>query len=160
MLTTCVNGSVRRLARPLWVVLPGLPHTISKAPGLAPTLPSHVASAEMNEASGACYARGLLSGPGSVLLSHTVAHAVPSAPKSLTSEFGMGSGMASSISPPEIVGVVTDSLNACGAECCASRLRPGSYARIREGSHARAPGASCNDCLSEYGQAARPISTG
>ena len=39
--------------------------------------------------------------PGDDLLSHTVTHAVPSAPKSLTSEFGMGSGMASSISLPE-----------------------------------------------------------
>ena len=35
--------------------------------------------------------------PGDFLLSHTVARAVPSAPKSLTSEFEMGSGMASSI---------------------------------------------------------------
>ena len=43
--------------------------------------------------------------PGGVLLSHTVTHAVPSAPKSLTSEFGMGSGMASSMSPPENFGV-------------------------------------------------------
>jgi hypothetical protein len=42
--------------------------------------------------------------PGSVLLSHQVALAVPSAPRSLTSEFGMGSGVASLISPPEIVG--------------------------------------------------------
>lgn len=39
--------------------------------------------------------------PGSVLLSHKITLAVPSAPTSLTSEFGMGSGMASSISPPE-----------------------------------------------------------
>ena len=38
---------------------------------------------------------------GDVLLSHTVASAVPSAPKSLTSEFGKGSGRASSISSPE-----------------------------------------------------------
>src|SRR4051812_16402183 len=42
--------------------------------------------------------------PGSVLLSHTASRAVPSAPKSLTSEFGMGSGVASSKSPPEIWG--------------------------------------------------------
>jgi len=39
--------------------------------------------------------------PGNVLLSHKITLAVPSAPTSLTSEFGMGSGMASSISPPE-----------------------------------------------------------
>ena len=42
--------------------------------------------------------------PGGVLLSHTASRAVPSAPKSLTSEFGMGSGVASSMSPPEIFG--------------------------------------------------------
>src|SRR5262245_4968207 len=51
---------------------------------------------------------GVLSGfvgknPGGVLLSHTATRAVPSAPKSLTSEFGMGSGVASSKSPPETV---------------------------------------------------------
>ena len=52
--------------------------------------------------------RGLLSflgkNPGGVLLSHTASRAVPSAPRSLTSEFGMGSGVASSRSPPEICG--------------------------------------------------------
>ena len=42
--------------------------------------------------------------PGDVLLSHMASHAVPSAPTSLTSEFGMGSGVALSISPPEILG--------------------------------------------------------
>ena len=42
--------------------------------------------------------------PGDVLLSHTATRAVPSAPKSLTSEFGMGSGVASSKSSPEIRG--------------------------------------------------------
>ena len=41
---------------------------------------------------------------GGDLLSHTASRAVPSAPKSLTSEFGMGSGVASSKSPPEAVG--------------------------------------------------------
>src|ERR1700677_1668214 len=46
----------------------------------------------------------LLSNPGSVLLSHTASRAVPSAPRSLTSEFGMGSGVASSRTPPEICG--------------------------------------------------------
>ena len=38
---------------------------------------------------------------GSDLLSHTVAHAVPSAPKDLTSVFGMGTGVTPSILPPE-----------------------------------------------------------
>ena len=39
--------------------------------------------------------------PGDVLLSHAVPHAVPSALKSLTAVFGMGTGVASSLSPPE-----------------------------------------------------------
>ena len=38
---------------------------------------------------------------GSVLLSHTASRAVPSALKSLTSVFGMGTGVASSPSPPK-----------------------------------------------------------
>ena len=42
--------------------------------------------------------------PGGVLLSHTASRAVPSAPRSLTSEFGMGSGVASSRTPPETCG--------------------------------------------------------
>ena len=37
---------------------------------------------------------------GNDLLSHTVTHAVPSTLKSLTSEFGMGSGVASSLLSP------------------------------------------------------------
>ena len=39
--------------------------------------------------------------PGLVLLSHTAAHAVPSALKGLTSVFGMGTGVALSLSRPE-----------------------------------------------------------
>ena len=38
---------------------------------------------------------------GGVLLSHTASRAVPSALKSLTSVFGMGTGVASSPSPPK-----------------------------------------------------------
>ena len=38
---------------------------------------------------------------GGVLLSHTVSHAVPSALKSLTSVFEMGTGVTSSPLPPE-----------------------------------------------------------
>jgi hypothetical protein len=38
---------------------------------------------------------------GGVLLSHVVPHAVPSALKSLTSVFGMGTGVSSSPSPPK-----------------------------------------------------------
>jgi hypothetical protein len=38
---------------------------------------------------------------GSVLLSHAATHAVPSALKSLTTVFEMGTGVTSSPSPPE-----------------------------------------------------------
>jgi hypothetical protein len=38
---------------------------------------------------------------GSVLLSHRVSPAVPSAQEGLTSEFGMGSGVAPPVKPPE-----------------------------------------------------------
>ncbi len=38
--------------------------------------------------------------PGDVLLSHIVTHAVPSTQKSLTSDFGMGSGVGSSLISP------------------------------------------------------------
>jgi hypothetical protein len=38
--------------------------------------------------------------PGNALLSHTVTHAVPSAMKSLTSVFGMGTGVSSSLKSP------------------------------------------------------------
>ena len=41
--------------------------------------------------------------PGLVLLSHTAARAVPSALKGLTSVFGMGTGVALSLSRPEIL---------------------------------------------------------
>src|SRR5438067_2340371 len=39
--------------------------------------------------------------PGGFLLSHAVARAVPSAPRGLTSVFGMGTGVALSTEPPE-----------------------------------------------------------
>ncbi len=39
--------------------------------------------------------------PGSVLLSHTVASVVPSALEGLTSVFGMGTGVAPPLLPPE-----------------------------------------------------------
>jgi hypothetical protein len=42
------------------------------------------------------------SSSGGVLLSHTAAHAVPSALKSLTTVFGMGTGVTSSPLPPKI----------------------------------------------------------
>ena len=40
-------------------------------------------------------------GSGSYLLSHTVSHAVPSAPEGLTSVFGMGTGVAPPTLPPD-----------------------------------------------------------
>ena len=39
--------------------------------------------------------------PGGFLLSHAVARAVPSAPRGLTSVFGMGTGVTLSTQPPE-----------------------------------------------------------
>ncbi len=44
--------------------------------------------------------RALEEGPGNVLLSHAVAHAVPSALKGLTTVFGMGTGVAPSLWSP------------------------------------------------------------
>src|SRR5207253_6316529 len=46
--------------------------------------------------SGLCF-----NNPGGFLLSHAVARAVPSAPRGLTSVFGMGTGVALSTQPPE-----------------------------------------------------------
>ena len=46
-------------------------------------------------------ATGLLEKIGGVLLSHSVTRAVPSALKSLTAVFGMGTGVTSSLSPPK-----------------------------------------------------------
>jgi hypothetical protein len=45
--------------------------------------------------------RRALKNPGGVLLSHTVAHAVPSALEGLTSVFGMGTGVTPPLSPPK-----------------------------------------------------------
>src|SRR3989440_7777665 len=45
--------------------------------------------------------RAFTNNPGGFLLSHTVARAVPSAPRGLTSVFGMGTGVALSTQPPE-----------------------------------------------------------
>ncbi len=45
---------------------------------------------------------------GGVLLSHAVSHAVPSALKSLTSVFGMGTGVTSLLSPPKNRKIQTD----------------------------------------------------
>ena len=45
--------------------------------------------------------RGVLCGSGGDLLSHFVSEAVSSALRSLTTEFGMGSGGTSSLKPPE-----------------------------------------------------------
>jgi hypothetical protein len=49
------------------------------------------------------YSRGLSSEnyPGGFLLSHTPSRAVPSAPRGLTSVFGMGTGVTLSTEPPE-----------------------------------------------------------
>ncbi len=56
---------------------------------------------EMHKKSPSEKQRGFKRIPGGVLLSHTVTRAVPSALKSLTSVFGMGTGVSSSPLPPE-----------------------------------------------------------
>ena len=55
-----------------------------------------------NEKSRSKVASAFRRDPGSDLLSHTKNHAVPSAQKSLTTEFEMGSGVTSSLRPPRI----------------------------------------------------------
>jgi hypothetical protein len=45
--------------------------------------------------------KALKNNPGGDLLSHTDYRAVPSAQEGLTSEFGMGSGVAPPVEPPE-----------------------------------------------------------
>jgi hypothetical protein len=45
--------------------------------------------------------RASFNNPGGFLLSHAVARAVPSAPRGLTSVFGMGTGVTLSTQPPE-----------------------------------------------------------
>ncbi len=49
--------------------------------------------------------------PGSVLLSQGVAPQLSSALKSLTSVFGMGTGVTSSLSSPDIENIVLSKLN-------------------------------------------------
>ena len=57
---------------------------------------------------------GFIINSGGSLLSHTVAHAVPSAQKSLTSVFGMGTGVTSSLLPPKyIYNMVTITYREC-----------------------------------------------
>jgi hypothetical protein len=51
---------------------------------------------------------GLVKGFGDDLLSHTVTRAVPSALKSLTSVFGMGTGGSSSLLSPKIRNQMTE----------------------------------------------------
>jgi hypothetical protein len=73
--------------------------------------------------------------PGNVLLSHAVAHAVPSAPRGLTAVFGMGTGVTLSLWPP-------------GAE-----IRLSSWGE-------RGNAAPSIEKAKRCGQASRPISTG
>ena len=60
-------------------------------------------SESKNEKSRSKVASAFRRDPGGDLLSHTKNHAVPSALKSLTTEFGMGSGVTSSLRPPGIM---------------------------------------------------------
>ncbi len=89
---------------------------------------------------------------GSVLLSHTVARAVPSAQEGLTSEFGMGSGVTPPPLPPEC-GFQSVQLAEPPNETLA--LNPGHFRHLLDSTsrHRRR-------VESKNGQAARPISTG
>ena len=85
-----------------------------------------------------------LMSPGSDLLSHTVASAVPSAQEGLTSVFGMGTGVAPPAMPPGI-----------------ARPRRLAPRRIRRfSSAARLCSLHSFNNQKYRGQAARPISTG
>src|SRR5713226_7513446 len=55
----------------------------------------------MNQKSPLRLKRAFLNNPGDFLLSHTVSHAVPSAPAGLTSVFGMGTGVTLPTKSPE-----------------------------------------------------------
>ena len=57
--------------------------------------------------------RGFIKDSGSVLLGRSAARAVPSAQSSLTSVFGMGTGVTSTLSPPEnrIFGVIQSGID-------------------------------------------------
>ena len=79
---------------------------------------------------------------GDVLLSHTVASAVPSALRGLTAVFGMGTGVSPSLGSPE----KTNSKNRSIQE----RRQPNRFCRDK----IRRPAKPLN------GQAERPISTG
>ena len=84
---------------------------------------------------------GLVNDFGGVLLSHTASRAVPSALKSLTSVFEMGTGVTSSLLPPK--NVYTH------FSICFKTRNP-----YTKSSH------STQSCELFCGQAARPISTG
>ncbi len=75
--------------------------------------------------------------PGGFLLSHAVARAVPSAPRGLTSVFGMGTGVTLSTQPPEnffkkmIFGLCT--LIFVNRQCELNRSRgPGTKTKIQD----------------------------
>jgi DNA-binding transcriptional LysR family regulator len=103
----CVLARLARGRRP-----PAAASTASSRSSKRPWLDGHREAPEQKQKAREGFPLGLIVGelnrainnPGDVLLSHTATRAVPSAPKSLTSEFGMGSGVASSKSSPEICG--------------------------------------------------------
>ena len=58
--------------------------------------------------------RAFTNTPGGDLLSHTVAHAVPSAVEGLTAVFGMGTGVTPLLCPPGTLGAGSSALDARG----------------------------------------------
>src|SRR3954463_15500406 len=63
------------------------------------------------------FSRGLsINNPGGFLLSHAPARAVPSAPRGLTSVFGMGTGVTLSTKPPENLSTLSAELGKSNSE--------------------------------------------
>ena len=96
--------------------------------------------------------------PGGVLLSHSLTRAVPSALEGLTSEFGMGSGMAPPTLPPEETEVCH---SANGAESGDSTRIEAGIALTPNPELEPSPIFQVTSTFAlEIGQAARTISTG
>ena len=109
---------------------------------------------------------------GGVRLSHAVTHVVPSALQGLTTEFGMGSGVTPAAWPPETLKTVVS----CQLPVVSKTLKPACHSEGRRPEDSRSFAAlrmtrkptdleaekslTVTKGKREYGQAARPISTG
>ena len=90
---------VIQIAPMLWLVVREVPGTLRVPAGTLAA--GHSAGLAGQKKEPAREAQALLcQGPGSDLLSHPVARAVPSALEGLTSVFGMGTGVAPPLWPP------------------------------------------------------------